>query len=106
MSISNKFSGHQFIDVVFGEVGVEAPIELGEGGLFRKAGCLEAGLSQAGFSVIQFILNQTGKDLDESSPLVSLDDAGVQGGDHTVESEDFEMSFQFSRRHYVPPFSS
>lgn len=83
MSISNKFSGRQFIDVVFGEVGVEAPIELGEGGLFRKAGCLEAGLSQAGFSVIQFILNQAGKDLDESSPL-----------DFTIHSKETKLSFR------------
>ena len=86
MSISNKFSGHQFIDVVFGEVGVEAPVELCEGRLFCKAGCLEAGLSHAGLSVIQFILNQAGKDLDESSSLIGLDDPGLQGGDHAVES--------------------
>jgi hypothetical protein len=47
MSVSNKFSAHQFIDVLFGQFGVEAPIELRQGGLFCEAGCLEACFSKA-----------------------------------------------------------
>jgi hypothetical protein len=97
MSVSNKFTAHQFIDVHFGQFWVEAPIELGQGRLFCETGCLEACFSESGFSVIQFVLHQAGEDLCERGALIGLDDPGVEGSDHAMEPERFEMFFHFSK---------
>ena len=99
MSIPNKFSTHQFIDCLFGQVWVEAPVELRECRSFCKTGCLETRFSEAGFSVIQFVLYHAGKDLCERSVLIGLDDPGIEGRDHAIEPEGFEMSFDFSKWH-------
>jgi len=41
----------------------------------------------------------TGKDIYERSVLIGLDDPGIEGRDHAIEPEGFEMSFDFSNGH-------
>ena len=96
MAVLNELAGHQFIDFLFGQFGVEAPVELGEGGSFFEAGGLEPGFGEAGVSAIQLVLHQAGKHLYERTPLVGLDEPGLQGGVHAMEPESPEVFFDFS----------
>ena len=95
LAVSNELAADQFIDFPFGQFGVEVPVKFGQGRALFEAGSLEAGFDEAGVAVIQLVLHQAGKYLYKRSALIGLHDPGLEGGVHAMESEGFEMLFDF-----------
>jgi hypothetical protein len=48
MAVSDKLPAHQFIDFLFGQFRIEAPIEFRQSGTFFESGCIESSFRESG----------------------------------------------------------
>ena len=91
-AVPDEFAADEFVDFLFGELRIEAPVELGQSGPIGKSGCFEAGFHEPGVAPVHFILHQAGKNFCKRSALVGLNESGFQGGIHAMQANHFEIS--------------
>ena len=91
-AVPDKFAADELVDFLFGQLRIEAPVELGQSGPVRQSGRFEAGFHEPRVSPVHFVLHEAGKDLCERSALVGLNESGLQRGAHAMQANRFEIS--------------